>query len=262
MHWGLSIYDARIFAGQATMMDCLVHDFPVQPTVDTLSFYVVFMCHHIKPASVSAYLSGIANTLEPYFPNIRDMCHNTLVSRTLTGMKKLRGGAETQCKRALIQEDLHRLLTKFDTVDYDDTLFLAMLFTDFYRLMHLGELTHKKTSMCHSVCFTGTRYSFRLPYHKGDRLYEGSTIMIEAHPSSALNAVPHMQSYLAKHDERFFLLPELWLTSFGSMPTYSWFVARLQSFLGSSITGHSICSGGATALALAGVADDVIQAMG
>ncbi|KAF8574967.1 hypothetical protein K439DRAFT_1271807, partial [Ramaria rubella] len=245
-----------------------LHDFPVQPTVDMLSFYVVFMCHHIKPASVSAYLSGIANMLEPYFPNIHDICHNTLVSKTLTGMKKLQGGVQTQHQRALIKEDLHRLLTKFDTVDYDDMLFLAILFTGFYTLMHLGELTQsdskakhssKKTSMHHLVCFIGTHYSFHLPYHKGDRLYEGSTIMIEAHPSSALNAIPRMQSYLAKRDESFFLLPELWLTLFGSVPTYSWFVAQLQSVLGSSVASHSFCSGVATALALAGIADDVIQ---
>ncbi|KAF8591603.1 hypothetical protein K439DRAFT_1626974 [Ramaria rubella] len=46
------------------------------------------------------------------------------------------------------------------------------------------------------------------------------------------------------------------------MPTYSWFVSRLHAILDRDIGGHSIRSGGATALALAGVPDSVIQAMG
>ncbi|KAF8573035.1 hypothetical protein K439DRAFT_1251537, partial [Ramaria rubella] len=140
---------------QSYLTFCKLHDFPVQPTVDTLSFYVVFMCHHIKPASVSAYLSGIANTLEPYFPNIRDICHNTLTC--------------IACSRNLT---LRTMTIRF---------FLAILFTGFYALMRLGELTQsdskakrfsKKTSMHHSVRFVGTRYSFHLPYHKG-----GATVL-------------------------------------------------------------------------------------
>jgi hypothetical protein len=43
---------------------------------------------------------------------------------------------------------------------------------------------------------------------------------------------------------------------------YSWFVARLQKIFGSDVAGHSLQAGGATALALAGVPDDVIQAFG
>ena len=34
-----------------------IHNFPVKPTPDTLSFFIVFMCHHIKPKSVNTYLS-------------------------------------------------------------------------------------------------------------------------------------------------------------------------------------------------------------
>jgi hypothetical protein len=46
-----------------------LHDLPVEPTPDTLSFYTVFMSHHIDPKSVSSYLSGICQQLEPHFPN-------------------------------------------------------------------------------------------------------------------------------------------------------------------------------------------------
>src|SRR5437016_1969194 len=49
---------------------CL-HDFPVDPTPDTLSFFTVYMSHHIKPDSVDTYLSGICQQLEPFFPDVR-----------------------------------------------------------------------------------------------------------------------------------------------------------------------------------------------
>jgi hypothetical protein len=33
------------------------HNFPIEPTPDTLSYFVVYMSHHIKPNSVDTYLS-------------------------------------------------------------------------------------------------------------------------------------------------------------------------------------------------------------
>lgn len=50
---------------------CKIHKLPVEPTADTLSFFTIFMCYHIKPKSVDTYLSGICNWLEPFFPNTR-----------------------------------------------------------------------------------------------------------------------------------------------------------------------------------------------
>ena len=62
-----------------------IHDLPVEPTPDTLSFFTVFMSHHIDPKSVSAYLSGICQQLEPYFPNVHASRHSPLVDKTLKG---------------------------------------------------------------------------------------------------------------------------------------------------------------------------------
>ena len=59
-----------------------IHDFPVEPTADTLSFFTVFMCHHIKPDSVDSYLSGICQQLEPYFPSVREVRKSMLCKRT------------------------------------------------------------------------------------------------------------------------------------------------------------------------------------
>src|SRR5271168_840572 len=47
---------------------CDLHHLPVDPTPDTLSFYIVFLSSHINPKSVNSYLSGISQQLEPFFP--------------------------------------------------------------------------------------------------------------------------------------------------------------------------------------------------
>ena len=44
-----------------------LHGFPVDPTPETLSFYTVYMCHHVNPRSVNTYLSGISQQLEAHF---------------------------------------------------------------------------------------------------------------------------------------------------------------------------------------------------
>ena len=61
------------------------HGLPVNPTSETLSFYVVYMSHHISPRSVQTYLSGIVSQLEPFFPSVCEACSSRLVQRTLKG---------------------------------------------------------------------------------------------------------------------------------------------------------------------------------
>jgi len=60
-----------------------LHDFPFKPTPNMLSLFTVYMCHHIKPGSVTTYLSGICQQLEPYFPKICAACDSALVPHTL-----------------------------------------------------------------------------------------------------------------------------------------------------------------------------------
>ena len=83
---------------QSFLMFCKLHSFPLDPTPDTLSFFIIFMCHHIKPHSVMQYLSGIINSLEPYFPNVRKHRQHTLVTQSLAGMTKLPSYSGTYCK--------------------------------------------------------------------------------------------------------------------------------------------------------------------
>ena len=62
---------------------CSTHSFPVDPTPDILIFYAVYTAHYIKPNSVSLYLSGICNQLEPFFPEVQTSRHHWLVKKTL-----------------------------------------------------------------------------------------------------------------------------------------------------------------------------------
>ena len=64
---------------------CSAHSFPVDPTPDTPSFYAVYSAHYIKPDSVSSYLFGICNQLEPFFPEVQTSRLHWLVKKTLAG---------------------------------------------------------------------------------------------------------------------------------------------------------------------------------
>ena len=59
---------------------CNLHRLPVEPTPDTLSFYVMFLSTHIKPDSVNSYLSGICRQLEPFFGDVRRNRNSLLVT--------------------------------------------------------------------------------------------------------------------------------------------------------------------------------------
>ena len=71
-----------------------------------------------------------------------------------------------------------------------------------------------------------------------------------------------MTKYIALRNALFPMLPDLWLTSSGDTPSYSWVITHLHATLGHEVGGHSLWSGGATALALAGISDNAIQSMG
>ncbi len=95
--------------------------------------------------------------------------------------------------------------------------------------------------------------SFTLPMHKADWFFKGSTIMLEQH-ASLLDPLPVFQRYLTSCNQLFGPLPELWLKSDSCVPMRSWFISKLKKlFPEEDVSGHSLWSGGATALALASV---------
>jgi len=249
---------------------CRLHNFPIEPTPDTLSYYTVFMSHHIKPSSVDTYLSGICQQLEIYFPDIRSARKSVLVHRTLTGCKRLLGSPTTR-KSAMTHDHLRLILERFGSSgDHDDALFVAIALTGFHALMRLGELcwpdnhslqNFEKFSKRHTVKWPENGYQFFLPGHKGDKFFEGNEIIIQRSDSGTDPFQPFLR-YLRSRDARFPYNPELWLRENGSVPTRSFFIKRLRLLFDSSIAGHSMRAGGATSLAEAGVSPHIIQAIG
>lgn len=49
---------------------CRIHDRPITPSIDTLSFFIIYMSAHIRPDSVAVYLAGVCNRLETEFPEM------------------------------------------------------------------------------------------------------------------------------------------------------------------------------------------------
>ncbi|EJD51058.1 hypothetical protein AURDEDRAFT_37700, partial [Auricularia subglabra TFB-10046 SS5] len=254
------------------------HELPVEPTADTLSLYAAYESHYIAASSVRTYLSGICHSLEPFYPNVRTNRNSDLVRNTVTGCVKM--ASHTVNRKALLSSaDLARMLEKYGhSRSHDDALFLAILFVGFNALMRLGELVWPDSdALCEyrkCVNFSSLAWrsatdpdgdgaeglSFTLPGHKGNRFFDGQTVIVTARPDTA-NALPVMRSYLKlrQSNPNTRLHPVLFVRADGSVPRRSWFINYLKANFGSDIRGHSIRSGGATDLALRGVPDNVIQ---
>ena len=96
-------------AFQLYLTFCKTHNFSIEPTPDTLSLFIVYMCSFICPSSVRSYLSGICHSLEDTFPDMQASHNSCLVTCTLSGCFKR--AANPVChKRALSLHDLHTLL--------------------------------------------------------------------------------------------------------------------------------------------------------
>jgi hypothetical protein len=247
-----------------------MHHFPVDPTPETLSFYAVYLSSYINPNSTNSYLSGICSQLEAFYPEVRKNRKSVLVSRTMAGCKR-RFGTPTKRKLPLCRDDL---LLVFNAIgsshSHDDHLFLTLLLSGFYALLRLGELVfpdtrahrnYRKISLRHTVQVQTGHYSFFLPSHKGDRFFEGNTILIEK-LTSPVDPFAAFLRYLRSRDNLFPLNPELWLNSQGCVPTRNWFLKHFHRFFCKDYAGHSLRSGGATSLAEAGVNPATIQAIG
>jgi len=247
-----------------------LHNFPIEPTPDTLSFFIVYMSHHISPRSVKTYLSGLTNQLLPFFPDVREARQSHLVKKTLQGCLKLKS-KPTSRKQPLSTADISLILSHFATsTDHDDLLFVALFLTAFFALHRLGELTFpddntirdwRKVIRRSSVTLHEDRYGFTLPAHKADRQFEGNSIVVWGE-QFGYPSLTHFQNYLRSRDAKFPLASPLWLTSSGLIPTRTFFIKRLRTFFPTSVAGQSLRAGGATMLAEKGTAPYLIQAAG
>ena len=248
-----------------------MHDFSIEPTPDTLSFFIVYMSHHIEPRSVKSYLSGLVQQLEPDFPNIREIRRSRLIKQVLNGCLKLRSKPISR-KEPLSVTDLQFLEQKFHgTQSHDNLLFAAMLFTGFHGLLRLGDMSFpddpnirewRKITRRSTLSIGHRNYTFILPSHKGDKFFEGNKVLIRSFDSQSVDPTPVFLSYLSSRDQLFPASSPLWLTSEGTVPSRSFFMTRFRLFYSKSYGGASMRAGGATQLALLGASSKVIRGIG
>ncbi|KAF5366590.1 hypothetical protein D9758_008950 [Tetrapyrgos nigripes] len=219
-------------ATESYIQFCQNHQFPINPTPDTLSLYVAYMCYYIKPPSVSTYLSGICNELKPFYHNIHQTRSHFLVRHTLKGCRKLHQH-ETWQKHALEQEELSEVYSDLcQSKSHDDWLFLAILSISFLAIMHLGELVwpdstahHKlqKVTMRSTLSITDNVLEFSLPTHKADKHFDGNKIRIESTGTDD-DPIEIVCKYLESCNHLFPAHLNLWAHSDGSIPTQNWFI--------------------------------------
>jgi hypothetical protein len=249
---------------------CKMHGIPIDPTAETLSYYITFQSSHISPKSVESYLSGICSNLEPFFPEIRLNRASALVKRTLKGACRLHG-RPIKRKSPLTTSQLRSITaTLADSHDHDDMLFLSMLNTGFSGLLRLGEMAisdnpylrdFRKVILHNSLTWVDHDFEFLLPAHKTDTAFEGNRVHI-AKIVDAPDPQPLMAKYIRSRDALFPLHPQLWLRLNGLSPTRSWFLHRLKQFCPPDIAGQSLRAGGATALAQGGASGELIRGAG
>ena len=251
---------------------CDLHSFPLTPTPDTFSFYIVFMSHHIKPLSIRSYLSGIVHNLRPHFPDVTDVRRDPLVRQTLKGALRLYS-TPVQRKEPLEIDQLELAFSRLSpSTEHDDSLFLALLLVGFHALLRLGDLvqpdrldlrTFRKVSRRTSVSLHTDHARFVLQSHKADRLFEGADIVVKNTIGQGPDPFAAFAKYISSRDRLFPCHLELWLRRNGSIPTRNWFTRRLHKLIpGENISGHSMRAGGATALAVSGATSSNIQAIG
>jgi len=246
------------------------HNFPMPPSEDTLSFYIVYMSHHISPRSITTYLSGIVQQLEPFYPDIRTIRNSKLIQRTLQGCMKVHA-RPTRRKLPLTLSDISAVALHYHQQPaHDDLLFLAILITGFFALLHLGEMVFpddtsirdwRKISCWRTVSLSPDRFTFQLPFHKADHFFAGNEILV-TRGTTAIDPIQHFRSYLASRDSLLPLHSALWLWADGTIPTRSFFMRCLRFFFQKHIGGQSMRAGGATFLAEQGTPPSLIQARG
>ncbi|KAF7343878.1 RNase H domain-containing protein [Mycena sanguinolenta] len=192
---------------------CRLHHFPIDPTAEILSFYVVFISNLISHIYVT--FAAVCWSPAP-FKDVND------------------------CEVRLYVENIRYLEITFGaqspplppSPSHDDLLFLSQLLTGFRALLRLGELTTpdnpklrnpRKYTKRTSASAGTTSYEYWLPAHKADTLFEGNRVIV-----TDADALLHFHSYLKSRDQLHPLNPYLWLRANGHVPTRAWFIKRLR----------------------------------
>ncbi|KAG2051889.1 hypothetical protein BDR06DRAFT_888969, partial [Suillus hirtellus] len=178
------VYDSHL---NSYITFCQLHHHPIDPTQDTLSYYVIWLTHHIEPHLVDNYLSSITSRLELLFPDVCNARHSPLISQTLQGCKcRL---SKPICWTLPLGVDnltcIRNRIAQWGVPHYDDKLFLAMLLTGFRSLQWLGELTWPDASKHQSYKKVALHHTFSsntnlIQYFSGHSMRAGSATALTA----------------------------------------------------------------------------------
>ncbi|THH26859.1 hypothetical protein EUX98_g7326 [Antrodiella citrinella] len=102
-----------------------------------------------------------------------------------------------------------------------------------------------------------------LSFAPGERS-SNEPIIIEEGDDPTIQPLTAFEEYLVSRDNSFPFHSALWITASGTVPTRTWFLAKLRTVFptSSNIGGHSLRSAGATHFAIIGWPDDRIHALG
>jgi hypothetical protein len=246
---------------------CISHNLDLDPTPETLSRYIAYSSQFI--GSAPKYLTGVRHFLRRFYPHFDSNRSNPLVQATIAGARKVRADP---VRRKLPLRPVHLQMfvnLALQSQHYDDLLFATVLSCAFYACHRIGELVisndkslfdWRKVIKRASVSVTASHVHYHLPYHKSDRFFRGTHILLMRQATA--DPLVLMGSYLALRDFRHGVRRALFVREDGSFPNRTWFEKHLSRFVDKSYGGHSARAGGATFYASLGLSEDVIQALG
>lgn len=165
------------------------------PTIETFCRSFVVSCRHpsrrtgqnLSPRSVEAYLSGIANSLLKFYPDIRSITNSHTVRSVLKGCKR-KSSKPVARKDPLSLNDIIMVHSGSDG-SHDDNLFAGLITMGFHALHRLGELAQpdysklrdaRKIVLRSSLRFSdcGRYAQYTLPHNKSDQFYLGTQVLL------------------------------------------------------------------------------------
>lgn len=250
-----------------------VYAFPSTPSSDSLSLFVTHL-YRLDIGGIDKILSGLANHFKGRMDHWDKIRSHYSVLTALKGAARL-STKITKRSPPLLPSHLSSFLAAAIAPNstHDDLLACFMATVGFGALLRLGEMVEpprkedrdpRKYVKRDSARFVNDdEFHFHLPYHKADRLYRGSAVVIVSATSTSYDFVRLAKAYVASRDRqpRCRSSPYLFLRSNGSLPTRRWFMDRLKA-VEPTVTGHALRAGGATFLAKLGLPFHIIQRLG
>lgn len=174
---------------------CAEEKVSAAPSTETVGHFISVSCRRpssktgqiLSPRSVEAYLSGIANSLRRFYPDVRSITNSQQVREVMKGCKR-QFSKPIKRKDPLSLDDIIMVHSGSDG-SYNDNLFRAMITIGFHALHRLGKIPQpdssklrderkiiRRDSLRFSVC--GKYAQYTLPHNKSDQFFLGAQVLI------------------------------------------------------------------------------------